>query len=60
MDKDRIKGGAREVKGSVKEGFGKVTGDKQTEAVGNIEKNLGKAQKKVGEAKDKAREVLKR
>ena len=34
MDKDRIAGGAKHVKGSVKESIGKVTGDRETEAEG--------------------------
>ncbi len=31
MDKNRIEGAAKQVKGSVKEAIGRVTGDKSTE-----------------------------
>ena len=58
MDDDRIKGAAKEVKGTIKEAAGKVTGNQQTEAEGNIEKNVGKVQRAAGEAKDQARDLL--
>lgn len=57
MDKDRIKGAAREAKGSIKEAVGKVTGDSKIEAEGKTDKFLGKAQNAVGGLKDKAREA---
>ena len=60
MDKDRVEGAAKEVKGSVKEGWGKVTGDKSTEVEGKVEKNVGKAQGEVGKAKDEVRDAVKR
>jgi uncharacterized protein YjbJ (UPF0337 family) len=34
MDKDRVEGVAHQVKGAIKEAFGKVTGDTKTEAEG--------------------------
>jgi len=37
MDKDRIKGAAKEAKGAVKETIGKATGDTKTEAEGAVE-----------------------
>ena len=60
MDKDRISGAAKQVKGSVKEGIGKVTGDTKTEVKGKIEKTAGKGQSAIGEAKDQARDTLKK
>jgi uncharacterized protein YjbJ (UPF0337 family) len=60
MDKDRIDGAARQVKGSIKEAVGKVTGDSKTQAEGIAEKAAGKLQNSVGGAKDAARETLKR
>jgi len=57
MDKDRIKGAAREAKGSIKEAAGKITGDSKIEAEGKADKILGKAQNAVGGLKDKAREA---
>ena len=41
---------AKQVKGSVKEGVGKVTGDAKTEAEGKAEKVAGKVQNAVGSA----------
>ena len=38
MDKDRVAGAAKQVKGTVKEGVGKVTGDAKTKAEGKAEK----------------------
>ncbi|SDX36542.1 CsbD family protein [Lysobacter enzymogenes] len=58
MDKNRIEGVAKQVKGSVKEAIGKMTGDKRIELEGMAEKNLGKAQAKSGELADKVRDKL--
>ncbi len=55
MDKDRIKGTAKEVTGSIKEAAGKITGDSETEAKGKVEKNLGTAQNAFGKVKDAIR-----
>ncbi len=60
MDKDRIEGAAHQVKGSLKEAVGKVTGDAKTEAEGAAEKAAGKVQNAVGGLKDSAREALKK
>lgn len=59
MDTDRIKGAAEQVKGSVKEAIGKVTGDTKLQAEGTVEKTAGKAQNAVGGAKDTVRDTLK-
>ena len=58
MDKDRVEGVGHQVKGTVKEGMGKVTGDTKTEAEGKAEKTGGKVQNAVGGAKDTARDAL--
>lgn len=60
MDKDRIDGAAKQVKGSIKEAIGKVTGDSKTQAEGVAEKAAGKVQSSVGGAKDAARDTLKK
>ena len=52
MDKDRIDGAARQVKGAVKKTVGRVTGDAKTQAEGAAEKAAGKVQKIVVGAKD--------
>jgi uncharacterized protein YjbJ (UPF0337 family) len=58
MDKDRVEGAATNIKGKVKEGVGKMTGDSKTEAEGQADQIKGKTQNAVGGLKDKAREVL--
>jgi len=42
MDKDRIAGGIKKVTGAIKEGVGRATGDRQTEAEGKTEKAEGR------------------
>jgi uncharacterized protein YjbJ (UPF0337 family) len=58
MDTDRVEGIGHQVKGSIKEGVGKVTGDQKTEAEGIAEKTAGKVQNTVGGAKDAVRDAL--
>jgi uncharacterized protein YjbJ (UPF0337 family) len=60
MDKDRIEGAAHQVKGAVKEGVGKLTGDAKTQAEGATEKAAGKVQNAVGGARDALRDALKK
>ena len=55
-DKDRIEGAGKGLKGKIKEGVGKVTGDTKTEAEGKFDQ--GKTQNTFGKVKDKARELL--
>ena len=58
MYKDRIEGAGTNIKGKIKEGVGKITGDTKTEAEGQADQVKGKAQNAVGGMKDKAREFL--
>lgn len=58
MDRDRIKGAANQVKGAVKEGAGKLTGDTKLEAEGKADKAFGKVQSAVGGAKDTIRDAV--
>ena len=60
MDKNRTEGTKHEVKGAIKEGVGKVTGNVGKQVEGNIEKNAGKVQHAVGKAADKQREEEKK
>ena len=55
IDKDRIEGSARQAKGAVKEGIGKVTGDAKLEAEGKSDKVAGKVQNAIGGLKDALR-----
>jgi uncharacterized protein YjbJ (UPF0337 family) len=58
MDKDRVEGAGKEIKGKIKEGIGKLTGDTKTQAEGKADQVEGKVQNTIGGIKDKAREVL--
>ncbi len=58
MDKDRIKGAGKEIKGKVKEAYGDATNDTSTELGGKADQAAGKVQRKYGEAKDDAREAI--
>ena len=60
MDKDRMRGAGKQVKGSMKEAIGKVTGNKRTEAEGAAEKIAGKAESGVGKAKDAIRHAVRK
>ena len=55
MDKDRIAGAFKQMKGSIKDAIGRVTGDTKTQAEGKAEKAEGKVQNAVGGSKDAVR-----
>jgi uncharacterized protein YjbJ (UPF0337 family) len=55
MNKDRIEGAAKEVKGSVKETVGKAVGDAKLRSDGRAEKVEGKVQNAIGGLKDTLR-----
>ena len=55
MDKDRIEGSAKQVKGAVKDAVGKVTGDTKLQGEGKADKAEGKFQNAVGGLKDTLR-----
>ena len=59
INKDQVKGRVEEAKGSLKEATGKVVGDAPLEAKGNIQKNLGKVQAKVGDIKQDLKDSAK-
>jgi uncharacterized protein YjbJ (UPF0337 family) len=52
MNKDRIAGAAKEIKGSIKETVGKAAGDAKLEANGRADKVEGKVQNAIGSLKD--------
>ena len=60
MDKDRIAGSAKEIKGTIKEAVGKVVGDAKLKADGKLDQVEGKLQNAVGGLKDAAREAAKK
>jgi uncharacterized protein YjbJ (UPF0337 family) len=55
MDKDRIAGSAKQIKGSVKETLGKAVGDAKLESEGKSDQVKGKIQNAVGGLKDALR-----
>lgn len=57
MDKEHVKGVAEKAKGAVKEGAGKVSGDKKLQREGKIDKAKGSAHKVAGDVKDAARDA---
>jgi uncharacterized protein YjbJ (UPF0337 family) len=59
-NKDRLSGLGDKVSGNVKEGVGKVTGDKQTETEGKADKVMGNVKEGVADAKDKVSETVKK
>ena len=52
MDKNRVVGSAKVVKGKIKEAVGKAVGDAKLEARGKADKIEGKVQNAVGGLKD--------
>lgn len=52
MDKDRVAGSAKQVKGSIKQAVGKAAGDAKLESEGKADKIEGKIQNAVGGIKD--------
>jgi len=63
MDREHVKGFAEKTKGAVKEGAGKLSGDKDTENEGKLDKAKGAAHNVAGDVKDAARntaDVLKK
>ncbi len=55
MDKDRIEGAAKNIKGKVKQKIGKAVGDSKMETEGAAERVAGKAQNAYGSLKDTLR-----
>ena len=60
MDKDRIAGSAKVIKGAVKEAIGKATGDAKLETEGKADKVEGKVQNAIGGVQDTVRDALKK
>jgi uncharacterized protein YjbJ (UPF0337 family) len=52
MDKDRVIGSAKQIKGTVKQVAGKAVGDAKLEAEGSADKIEGQVQNAVGGVKD--------
>ena len=59
VDKDEIKGGAKELGGKMKAAVGKATGDHEMEAEGRVTEVEGKTQKNYGKVKDAVKDTVK-
>ena len=60
INKDQVKGRAEEAHGKVKEVVGKVVGNRDLEVKGNIQKNVGRVEAAVGDAKANIEKTIKK
>ena len=60
MDKNRIEGSIKEIKGAAKEAIGKAVGDAKLQSDGKTEKAVGKIQNAVGGVNDAVRDAAKK
>jgi uncharacterized protein YjbJ (UPF0337 family) len=60
MNKDQVKGEAKNVAGKVQEEVGKLVGSKEQQAKGLSKQISGKVQKGVGDAKESIKDLNKR
>ncbi|BCT68759.1 CsbD family protein [Nitrosospira sp. NRS527] len=58
MNKDQVKGTAKDIAGKVQEKAGNLTGSKEQEAKGLAKQVEGKTQKKVGDAKETVKDAI--
>ncbi len=58
MDKDRIAGSVKQIKGSIKDAVGKVVGDTKLQSEGKADQVEGKVQNAVGGIKDTLRDAI--
>ncbi len=59
MDKERIKGAAQKIKGSIEKTVGRLVGNKKLETDGKLDEVAGDVRKAVGQAKDVVRDAVK-
>ena len=60
MNKDRIVGSIKEVKGAAEEAIGKVVGDAKLQSDGKADRAVGKVQNAVGGLKDALSDAVKK
>ena len=58
VDKNEIKGGAKEVGGKIKEAAGRAVGNERLEAEGEVDQVEGKTQKNYGKVKDAVKDQI--
>jgi uncharacterized protein YjbJ (UPF0337 family) len=59
MDREHVKGAADNAKGAIKDTAGKLTGDKDLQAEGKVDKAKGAAHNAAGNVKDAVRDLTK-
>jgi uncharacterized protein YjbJ (UPF0337 family) len=57
MDKEKVKGKGNQVKGELRQAYGRAVGDETQVAQGEAEEARGKTQGVVGDVKDAARDL---
>jgi uncharacterized protein YjbJ (UPF0337 family) len=60
MNRNQTEGAGKQIKGAIKEGTSKLTGNKSGELEGKVEKNIGKAQSKIGKEQERDRKEQER
>lgn len=60
MNKDQIKGAAKEAEGKIQKGFGKAVDSPKHQVKGAIKEGAGKVQKGLGDAKEAVRDEQRR
>jgi len=60
MDRNRLAGSIKEIKGAVKEAVGKVLGDAKLQSDGKADRAVGKVQNAVGGLNDAVSDVVKK
>ena len=58
MNKDQVEGRVDQAKGEIKRQTGKVVGNPDLEAEGNVDKAVGKTQSTVGDVKEKVKDTI--
>jgi uncharacterized protein YjbJ (UPF0337 family) len=56
MNKDEIKGKGKKIEGQVREGYGKLTGNKTEQIKGKVQQAEGTVQEEIGKIKRKVKE----
>jgi uncharacterized protein YjbJ (UPF0337 family) len=59
MDREHVKGTTDKAKGAIKDTAGKITGDKELQSEGKIDKAKGDLHNVKGDLKDAARDLKK-
>lgn len=57
MNKDQVKGVAKDIEGTIQEKFGQMTGDKEQQAKGLGKQIAGNVQKGVGDVKEAVKDA---